>query len=428
MLGFCVLGCATTLAQASGYKMEFQSASVLGDAGEAAVVEDASTNWYNSAGLVYLPRQLVASAIDLYGPVTFHGTTTAPANPAFAAPSYNYTATGTARSYPNAMIPGLHFSQPINDRWAFGVSVVPAWGFTEDYGLNAITRYDLTRIYTKTFDVAPSIAFKINQEWSVGAGPDFNYFSVLSRNAVRTEGPPALGGTPGDSLSRYSADDWGKGWHAGVLLRPTDTTRIGLNYRSKIVMHLTGFSDFALNNGPSYETNRFGFNIPLPPVTTLSAYHDLTTRWAIMGTISYDQWSVLKAYNAQNYIGPPTSANPSGLVNASVPQNMSNTFDLSVGGHYKLNDIWMLRGSIKYEPTPTSSHYRDINFPDGDKLGFQVGARYQMNKKLAFDFLLGRVLTRSTHINGVNPVTGATAVGYAHTNITLAGAQVVWNI
>src|ERR1700678_4263114 len=64
--------------QAAGYKLEFQSASVLADAGEAAVVEDAGTNWYNSAGLVLLPQQLVLSAIDLYAPTTFSGTETAP--------------------------------------------------------------------------------------------------------------------------------------------------------------------------------------------------------------------------------------------------------------------------------------------------------------------------------------------------------------
>jgi long-subunit fatty acid transport protein len=39
-------------AAASGYKLEFQSAATLADSGDAAVVEDAGTNWYNSAGLV----------------------------------------------------------------------------------------------------------------------------------------------------------------------------------------------------------------------------------------------------------------------------------------------------------------------------------------------------------------------------------------
>ena len=73
-LRFSSLGIIATLSTsvfASGYKLEFQSVSVLADAGDAAVVEDAGTNWYNSAGLVYLPQQLVGSAIDVYQHVTF---------------------------------------------------------------------------------------------------------------------------------------------------------------------------------------------------------------------------------------------------------------------------------------------------------------------------------------------------------------------
>lgn len=425
---FSMLGLMPVLAtqvHASGYKMEFQSASVLGDAGEAAVVEDAGTNWYNSAGLVYLPRQLVVSGIGIYAPTKFSGTAMAPSA---LGPAFNFTATGSATSHPTAMIPSTHFSLPINDRWAFGISVAPAWGFIEDYGLRSIVRYDLTRIYTKSFDIAPSIAYKINHQWSVGLGTDSNYFYASSRSNVNTVGPAGLGGTAGDSIARYSADAWGYGWHAGVLFRPTETTRVGLNYRSKIVMHLGGTSTFGVFQGPIYETRGFGFNIPLPPVTTLSAYHDMTPRWAMMGTISYDQWNVLQAYVARNYIQPPTLANPSGLINVTAPQNMSNTIDLSVGTHYTLNEQWMLRGSVKFEPTPTNSHYRDVNFPDGDKLGFQIGSRYSMNKKVAFDFLYGHVFTRSTHINNLNPASLETVVGHSHTNIDLLGAQVVWNI
>ena len=56
---------------AAGYRMEFQSASVLADAGEAAVVEDASTNWYNAAGITSLPQQLVVTGFDVYAPTTF---------------------------------------------------------------------------------------------------------------------------------------------------------------------------------------------------------------------------------------------------------------------------------------------------------------------------------------------------------------------
>jgi long-chain fatty acid transport protein len=430
-----LLSVLVSQAYASGYKMEFQSASVLADAGEAAVVEDAGTNWYNSAGLVYLPRQVVLSAIDVYAPVTITGDVNAPSTlnqfgPPISLFGNNFTASGSASSHPNTVLPAFHVSVPVSEKIALGMSVVPAWGFTEDYGENSMLRYNLTRVYTKTLDIAPSIAMKINDRWSVGIGPDIHYFSAQSKSHTRTEGTLApVIGTVADSSSRFSASSWNYGGHIGLLYRYDDRTRVGLNYRSKIVMNLSGWSDFSLDGGGFFETNSFQLPISLPPTTTLSVYHDMTPCWALMGTVAYDEWSTIKNYHARNYIQPPTPTNPSGILpDVTVPQNMSNTFDLSVGTHFKVTDKWMLRGSFKYEPTPTTSAYRDINFPDGAKYGLQIGTRYQVNHQVAIDLIYGHVFVKSEHINDVNPVTGATVTGHTSSSIDLLGGQLVWNI
>jgi long-chain fatty acid transport protein len=419
IIGACLLGLMTawlSQANAAGYRLEFQSAATLADSGDAAVVEDAGTNWYNSAGLVYLPQQLALSGIEVYQSTKFTGSIFAPS--ALGAP---FTRTGVTHSYPNAFLPAIHYVYPFKERWAAGISIVPAWGLMEDYG-NSFLRYNLIRLYTKTIDVAPSLAMKINDQWSVGLGPDFHYFSVESKNAAYTQ-PTTLN----DSLSRYSANNWNEGWHAGVLFRLNDATRFGLNYRSKIIMHLSGYSNFGFNGITSYETNQFKVRIPLPPTTSFSIYHDMTPSWAMMGTVSYDQWSILNAYNAQNYQSI-NSLGGSLLVAASIPQHMSNTFDWGLGTHYKLNKDWMLRANIKYEPTPTKNAFRDVNFPDGNKIGFQIGARYQINKKLMLDLVYGHVFVRQTSIGLTNPVTQVATNGHVNTSINLAGAQLVWNI
>jgi long-chain fatty acid transport protein len=420
---------------AAGYKLEFQSASVLADAGEAAVVEDAGTNWYNAAGLTYLPLQVVMSGIDVYAPTTFNGTVTAPSTlnqfgPPVSLFADNFVGEGKASSHPNSFLPAIHLSAPVCKNIALGLSVVPAWGFTEDYGEASLARYNITRIYTRTIDIAPSIAFQITPQWSLGIGPDAHYFSVQSKVRVRTEGTLApLIGTPGDSSSRFTANDWAYGGHIGILFKYNEATRIGLNYRSRLNMHLTGDSSFTLDQGGFFETNTFKLPIGLPATTTLSAYHDMSPCWALMGTIAYDQWSSIQNYHARNYIQPPTPDNPSGILpNVNLPQHMHNTVDLSIGTHYKLNDKLMLRASFKYEPTPTLDSYRNLDFPDGVKYGINIGARYQVNCKVALDFIYGHVFLPSTHINDVNPVSGALATGHNNTSIDLLGGQLVWNL
>lgn len=413
------IGCLALMASnifAAGFKLEFQSPAVLADAGDAAVIDDASTNWYNSAGLTYLPQQLVASMIDVYSNTTFAGNTAVPASPV----GTPFAANGTASAHNNSFLPAFHYVYPFRQKFAAGISVVPAWGLLEDYGTSSILRYTLTRVYTRTIDVAPSIAYQINPKWSVGAGPDFHYFTIQSRANSRTNLA-----TPTDSEGRFTADDWSYGGHIGVMYQATDTTRIGLNYRSKIVMNLTGDSAFFDASGalPTAETNNFKLQIPMPPTTSLSVYHDMTPCWALMGTLAYDQWSVIRNFHGKNVQSIGTI-----VPDLVQQQHMQNTIDLSAGTKYKINDKWLLRGSLKYEPTPTISTYRDVNFPDAPKLGLNLGFHYDFTKHWAMDAIYAHVWTKTSGINSVNPLTGATASGHVRTYMDLAGAQVVWNI
>lgn len=413
-LGFLAL--LSTHSFAAGFKLEFQSPAVLADAGDAAVIDDASTNWYNSAGNVYLPQQLVGSMIDVYSHTVYAGNASVPASPVGSA----FAANGNASANNNSFLPAFHYVYPFKQRFAFGISVVPAWGLLEDYGNSSIVRYSLTRVYTRTIDVAPSISYKINNQWAVGAGPDFHYFTVQSRSKTRTDLA-----TGGDSVARFTADDWAYGGHIGVMYQYTDATRVGLNYRSKIVMNLTGDSAFFDASGilPTSETGNFSLQIPMPPTTSLSVYHDMTPCWALMGTLAYDQWSVIENFHGQNVQSIGTVV-PS-LVQ---PQHMHNTFDLGMGTKYKVTDRWMLRGSVKYVATPTISTFRDVNFPDAPKLGINLGVHYDFTKKLAMDAIYAHVFTKTSGINSINPLTNAALSGHVRTSIDLAGAQVVWNI
>lgn len=409
-----LLAVLSSQAQASGYKLEFQSPSVLADGGDAAVVNDAGTNWYNSAGLVYVPQQIVISNTSVMQRTEFSGTSTAPFPPPpftqVPALSYNNTNSG-ANSNPNALLPAFTYAIPFKDRYAFGLTVVPAWGLIEDYGRYSDVRYSINKVNTHTLDIEPSLAIKLNNQWSIGLGPDFHYFSVQF-------GASVLNPITGDGILRYGASNWGTGWHAGVLYRMNDATRLGLNYRSKIANYLDGNSDFT----GGFSTNNFHVALPTPPTTTLSIYHDINPIWAIMGTIAYDQWSTIKYLYGQNI------ATPVGPTNALLINNYSNTLDFSVGAHYKLNAQWLLRGSLKLEDTPTNDSHRNLTFPDSNKLGVNLGARYTFNDKIAVDLLAAHVFTKSAHINDVNPLSGATSVGHVNTDINVFGASLVWNI
>lgn len=419
-------GCIATLtsqAYAANYKLEFQSASTLADGGDAAVINDASTNWYNSAGIVFLPQQLVLGGIQAYNVAKFSGTATTPGV------SYIYSQSGHAISYQSPFLPELHYVKPIGTRFGFGLTVAPTWGLGQEWGGDSsIVRYDMTRLYTRSIDISPSFAWKINDKWSVGAGPDFNYFTLQFTSKGLLEPSLASVSPANDSTSHITGEQWGFGGHAGILFVPNETTRIGLNYRSKLSVRLLGSSDLAIAGYSTFSNRQFQYYTIFPATTSLSIYHDLNSQWALMGTITYDQWGALNYNKARNYQSVPLPTNTSGRVNVADPQNFSNTFDFAMGMHYKYNNNWLLRAALRYLDTPTHTTTRDITAPDAPKVAAVIGGRYTINSKLACDFVYTHIFWKNAYINHTNIVTGANINGSVSTSTDMAGAQLVWNI
>ena len=87
LVASCAAGCLSTNVAAVGFALEHQSVSNLGYgfAGGAASAEDASTIFWNPAGMTRLPgRQAVVGLNAIYGSARFADQgTTSPAGPAF---------------------------------------------------------------------------------------------------------------------------------------------------------------------------------------------------------------------------------------------------------------------------------------------------------------------------------------------------------
>ena len=91
-----------------------------------------------------------------------------------------------------------------------------------------------------TFNATPSVAYRINDWISVGAGVQIEYAKAqFNHNVTVPTGVPfppivALGD------GNLGGDGWGYGFTAGVTLTPTPTTTVGLGYRSAINQKISG--------------------------------------------------------------------------------------------------------------------------------------------------------------------------------------------
>jgi long-chain fatty acid transport protein len=111
---------------------------------------------------------------------------------------------------------------------SFGLSLASTKGGGVDYGKNFVGRYPAIRTELSEIGLSPSVACKVNEDFSVGAGVSIVYTLLEQDIAVNTL-------APGDGgLSFEDADDIGFQPFFGVNYRPSNKLLSSLVYRAEM--------------------------------------------------------------------------------------------------------------------------------------------------------------------------------------------------
>lgn len=416
-------------ASASAFQLWEQDATSVANyhAGYAAAAYDASTAFYNPAGLSrFKNQQLVFAADSVLTSFKYRGTVGV--NTIDDGDPQSVTAQGGNIS----IIPALHYVAPLSDIIAFGFSVDVPFGLMTDYGKRTALRYASTQTSVQVIDISPVLSFKVTDKLSLGLGPDVQVmkgeFDQVGTNGVIE--------WDGDGINR--ADDTAYGMHAGIMYEFNENSRIGLSYHSQVVHHLTGTSNFA---GPLVRealeipsgailSKRAKLDITLPAYTALSAYHKLNTKVALMGTVIYSQWSTLQNLVLQNVAGVSDLQASTNII-VTIPQHFRNTYSVSVGGDYDVTDKITLRAGVGYDETPVNNAYRNVQMPDNDHYALAVGGHFQATQTLGFDFGWTHIFINSANVSPPAQVTGdeiVTTNGSVNGGADVLAAQLVWNL
>ena len=142
-----------------------------------------------------------------------------------------FSETGAQFSSKNSgttFVPRAAIVQPINERFAASFTFLGT-GFSDDLGewpgRYFIRSYD--SIYVSAF---PSLAYRIDDQWSVAASAAMTYTRFEQERAVRNIFDPGFG----DGLSELKADSFELGFGLSALYQSSDRTRWGLSYKSEI--------------------------------------------------------------------------------------------------------------------------------------------------------------------------------------------------
>ncbi len=418
-------GC-TGPVMASSFQTWQQDAASIGNyhAGRAAIADDASTNFYNAAGLVRIHnQQLLFGGTPTTSDVRFHGTV-----------AVNTLGTGpqavTAQGGTFNFLPYAHYAAPLADNLVFGLSLFTPFNSYTNYGLTSNVQYAATQSSIRVIDLAPSLGFAYNDKVAVGFGLDLEHARGEFDYSITSA-------TPGsNTLTKNTGTSYGYGFHVGALYSASENTRIGLNFLSKVEHHLHGgssnFSGPLANNGSGgiQYTNGLKANVTLPATTTLSIFHTFNPAWDVMGTVIYSYWNVFHQLILQNVAGISGGVSNNSII-VTMPENYHSTWNYAVGANYHINEKWFVRAGAGYDQTPSNNTYRNLQFPDSNQVAVALGAHFQATETLGVDVGWTHQFAQNVRVNNLSQALGdqiTTTNGSITASTDVYGLGLKWDI
>ena len=376
------------LACGSGFQLMEQNASGLGNAyaGQAAAAENASTIFFNPAGMTRLPGRQVSGALNAILPSTKFSDSGASRSPLGQPLGLGGTNGGDAGDW--AFVPNLYFSWQVAPAWWIGLGATAPFGLKTEYDTDFIGRFQSQRSEVKTIDINPSIAFKVNDALSIGAGLSWQKGELkIDRSAFVGVAAPAQ--------LRLEDDAWG--YNLGVLASLGKDLRIGLAYRSALEYDLTGTSTVSGIPLAGTAVNGVAANIKLPDTLSWSIAYAATPRWEILGDITYTWWSKIKSV--------PVVATTSSVLRAqgqildTFNLQFKDSYRIGVGLNYRWREDFTWKFGAAYDKTPVPDAFRTTFLPDQDRTWLAVGAKYRVSKQSALDVGYAHLFMKDASIN-----------------------------
>lgn len=388
-------------ASAAGFQLIEQNASGIGNAyaGSAAVAENASTIFYNPAGMTQLQDREVSVGV-------------AAINPSFKFTNANSIPTGnpTPLSGNGGDAGGMAFLPNAYMSWALSKDVYAGVGLGAPFGLK--TEYDSTwlgatqavKFDIKTYNINPSIAFRVNDQLSLGAG-----VSYMMMDAEYVRRTAAYAGNP---LVTLKADNASWGWNIGALFKVSNDTKLGFSYRSGVKQKLDG--SLTITGVTSFAAKA---DLTLPDTAILSMVHKLNDQWELLADLSWTGWSSIPKVDIIR--------KSDGATVQTLDTAFNDSMRVAVGANYRLSEQTKLKFGVAYDQTPVpDANHRLVSLPDNDRLWLSTGAQWKTGKGGTFDFGAAYLFVRDARISNDQRAAGRGLVDGTYSNSGwILGAQ-----
>lgn len=384
----------SSLSHGAGFLIYEHGAAAMAMAGAfVALANNPSAIFHNPAGIAFLEGTQISFGTTLIFPI---GSLSLPNWPD---PAYQSVDQVSQMFYPST----FYISHKISDKIVAGFGFFNPYGmgvkWPEDYPL----KYISIRDDMKTFFLNPTLAFKVNENFSVGFGVTYIY-STLEFELVEhvvDDLDPAVSGLPIPVPYTMDVplvlDATGSAWglNAGALYKGENFS-IGFNWRGGFKIAFDG--DLALSDPlvdvtipPPYDTllppgtdvaletaiadqvpSEGGALIPsfkFPHILGVGVAFNLTQSLIMSVDVHYLLWSTYDEFTVE--VDVP------GFDDKHVEENWTDSFVFRGGLEYNLNESFVLRAGFLYDETPQPVETMDPILPDANRWALTGGFGYK---------------------------------------------------
>jgi long-chain fatty acid transport protein len=449
---------------ASGFQLVEQNASGLGNAfaGQAAGIQNAGAIYFNPAALTRVPGSNFVVSVEPIGlGTTFVDSgSTPPSLGGLTFPVPLGTDGGDAGKW--TPVPNGYFSAQMGDKAWIGIGFNVPFGLETEWTSDWIGRFHGIHSKIQTYNVNPTLAFKLSDGFSIGAGVSWQHLTAeLSQNvayggisyvggiaAGTAAGGPAVGAAAGaailaqlggqaglalegPALIKGDSNAWG--WNVGALLKLGEQGHLGVSYRSKIKHEIdgtatfTGAPSFSLPGGLAPIGAGLNARFADGPVTAKVDLPDTFSaalaaqgqKVEVLADWTWTGWSSIQSLDIVRTDGSALS---------SVTLKFRDTWRAGLGVNIQMNDVWKLRLGTAYDKSPVEDVYRTPRLPDTNRVWAAGGFEWKVAKKALVDVGYAHLFIKDSSSDLPNQETATSTpmgalVGSYHAKVDILGAQ-----
>lgn len=296
---------------------------------------------------------------------------------------------GTDQNDRTFILPAMYYTRQMNDSLWFGVAVMPRFGLGTDFPEDWFGRYNSYRAMIESVSVNPNIAWKVNESLSLSLGAEALWLEADLGKKI----DPTRGAAPNPATDidfRLKGDDIAFGWNVGLHYRMDEATRIGLHYRSRVKLALSGTATAKGFMGS--DSTGGSVDLTLPEMFMFGVSRQFTPKLNVEAGAIYTGWDSYESLII-NFDKPLLGILPT---RSFTPKNWGSVWRYQIGFEYKHSPEWTWRLGYTYDQEPMPLSTLDYQVPTGDRQLLSIGFGYSKDN-WALDFAYTYLIAGDRH-------------------------------